>query len=123
MARKSSKSALIEEFNRKRQMVTQGMRQIFLKMEGRRIKPYSFALARDGGFCIFLKGGRISQEDLEKVQGISKQGNFLIYIATQKLGYIVKPDEIKVYEGPRAQRFRELVSEEISKFHMRFLNL
>lgn len=123
MARKSSKSGLIKEFNRKRQMITKGMRDIFIKMEGRRIKPYSFALARDGGFCIFLKGKKLSDSDLEKIQKISKKGKFLIYIATQKTGYIIKPDDIKTYKNGKAERFRELVSEEISKFHMKFLNL
>jgi hypothetical protein len=122
MVRKSDKSALIQEFNRKREMVTSGMAEIFLKVEGRRIKPYNFGLARDGGFCIFLKGDSLSNEDLDKIQKVAKAGGFIIYIATENQGYIAKPSEVKIYENERAQRFRELVSEEISKFHMKFLN-
>ena len=123
MVRKSGKSGLIDEFNRKRDMITSGMREIFLKVEGRRIKPYSFGLARDGGFCIFLRGNGLSNEDLKKVQEVSKAGNFIIYIATEAQGHIIKPNEIKIYENQRAQKFRELVSEEISRFHMKFLSI
>ena len=123
MVKRSDKSSLINEYNRKREIVTTGLREIFLKMEGRRIKPYSFGLARDGGFCIFLKGDGLSNEDLHKIQKVAKEGGFLIYIATQNQGYIAKPNEVKIYEKERAERFRELVSDEISRFHMKFINL
>ncbi len=122
MGKKLDKSHLIQEFNKKREIVMSGMRDIFLKIEGRRIKPYNFALARDGGFCIFLKGDGLTNEDLNKVQNVSKKGEFLIYLATEKQGYVIKPDEIKIYENERADKFRQLVSDEISKFHLRFIN-
>jgi len=122
MAQKSDNSALINDFNKKRNMISKGMREIFIKAECMRIKPYTFGLARDGGFCIFLKGEGLSHQDLEKIQGISKQGGFLIYVVTENQGYIIKPNEIKIYENEKSQKFRELVSNEISRFHMRFIN-
>jgi|GEM_PF-3025279 len=120
MARRYSK--IIEEYNRKRELVFSVLKERLLSIEGRKIKPYNFGVARDGGFCVSMRGDGASEEDLKKLQEISKKEKFPIYLATEGRCYIVKPEEIKTYEGEKAERFRELISEEISRFHWKLIS-
>ena len=121
MVRRSDKSKLIDEYNHKRNLISSVLRDILMSVQGRKIKPYNFGVAKDGGFCVFVRGDGMEKNNLERVQDVVKKENFIVYIATEGRCYIIKPNEIKEYEGHQAEKFRELISEEISTFHMRLV--
>jgi len=121
MVKRSDKSKLIAEYNHKRNLISSVLRDVLMSVQGRKIKPYNFGVAKDGGFCVFVRGDGIQKNNLENVQEVVKKENFLVYIATDEKCYIIKPNEIKAYEDHQAEKFRELISEEISKFHMRLV--
>ena len=115
MVRKSSE--VMEKYNKRRELIFNALKERLLSIQGRRIKPYNFGIARDDGFCVSMRGDGIKEDEVKKLQEISKKEGFLIYVATEGKCYIIKPNEVKEYSGIKAQRFRELISEEISKFH------